>query len=260
VQIRAADRVLYDVSSTAQIRSIHVAGTLAFAADRDTRLDVGLIKVQPGDDASESGFDCAAHIRDLDPAASYATLEVGSSAQPITPSHTARIRLIYVDGMDKESCPAIVACGGRMDFHGSPMSRTWTKLGADANAGDIVITLSEPITGWRVGDRVIVTATQRDRGQPAMPGPTPRNAADYKNTDGALAGLSPKGDPPLTEERSIRALAGAALTLDRPLAHHHLGSGPYRGEVANLSRNIVVESADPDGPRGHTNDLRDRRR
>ena len=32
----------------------------------------------------------------------------------------------------------------------------------------------------------------------------------------------------------------------------HLGDGEYRGEVANLSRNVVVESADPDGVRGHT--------
>ena len=32
----------------------------------------------------------------------------------------------------------------------------------------------------------------------------------------------------------------------------HLGDGEYRGEVANLTRNVVVESADPDGVRGHT--------
>jgi hypothetical protein len=32
----------------------------------------------------------------------------------------------------------------------------------------------------------------------------------------------------------------------------HLGEGDYRAEVANLSRNVVVESADPEGVRGHT--------
>jgi hypothetical protein len=32
----------------------------------------------------------------------------------------------------------------------------------------------------------------------------------------------------------------------------HLGDGDYCGEVANLSRNVVVESADPAGVRGHT--------
>jgi hypothetical protein len=32
----------------------------------------------------------------------------------------------------------------------------------------------------------------------------------------------------------------------------HEMEGDYRGEVANLSRNVVVESANPAGPRGHT--------
>src|SRR5689334_5577882 len=61
VQVRGGHTVVYDLNSDTPIRSIHVAGTLEFARDRDTRLDVGLIKVQPGDDASENGFDCDAH-------------------------------------------------------------------------------------------------------------------------------------------------------------------------------------------------------
>src|SRR5262249_30734871 len=44
VQIRTGHAVTYDVKSDQVIRSIHVAGTLTFARDRDTRLDVGLIK------------------------------------------------------------------------------------------------------------------------------------------------------------------------------------------------------------------------
>src|SRR5207248_1565030 len=66
VQIRSGHTVTYDLTPPVAarldrvIRSIHVAGTLTFARDRDTWLDVGLIKIQPGDDASESGFDCDA--------------------------------------------------------------------------------------------------------------------------------------------------------------------------------------------------------
>src|SRR5439155_27355851 len=45
---------------------------------------------------------------------------------------------------------------------------------------------------------------------------------------------------------------GARLTLDKPLAHDHRAEGDDRGEVANLSRNAVVESADPAKSRGHT--------
>src|SRR5438445_9478232 len=94
VQIRAGNRVTYDVSSDQAIRSIHVAGTLAFASDRDTRLDVGLIKIQPGADASENGFDCDAHLRPPDPIRPRPALEVGTPWQPIPAGHTALIRLV----------------------------------------------------------------------------------------------------------------------------------------------------------------------
>ena len=54
VQVRTGHVVIYDVKTEGAIRSIHVAGTLKFDPDRDTRLDVGLIKIQAGDDAGES--------------------------------------------------------------------------------------------------------------------------------------------------------------------------------------------------------------
>jgi hypothetical protein len=111
-----------------------------------------------------------------------------------------------------------------MDFHGAPLSRTWVKLGATAKKGDAVVTLAEPVHGWKAGDRVILTATSYQT---------------YK-----------KGQA--TEERFIRSIEGAKITLNEPLAVEHLGEGLYRGEVANLSRNVVVESADPKGERGHT--------
>src|ERR1051326_9451538 len=52
VQIRTGHAVAYDLKSEQVIRSIPVAGTLTFARHKDTTLDVGLIKIQPGDDAS----------------------------------------------------------------------------------------------------------------------------------------------------------------------------------------------------------------
>jgi len=64
-------------------RAVNVAGTLSFAADRDTRLDVGLIKIQPGEEYSEEGFDCDAHQGPPDPAKPRPALEVGSPDRPI---------------------------------------------------------------------------------------------------------------------------------------------------------------------------------
>src|SRR5208282_1442910 len=62
VQVVEGHRVVYDVNSAEAIRLLHVAGTLSFAQDRDTRLDVGLLKVQQGNECSEDGFDCDAHL------------------------------------------------------------------------------------------------------------------------------------------------------------------------------------------------------
>jgi hypothetical protein len=226
VQVRAGHTVVYDVRSDRVLRSIHVAGTLTFAPDRDTRLDVGLLKIQPGDDASENGFDCDAHITSPQAGQPMPALEVGTSERSIDAGHTAIIRLAYVAGMDKASCPAIICCGGRMDFHGAPLNRTWVKLGATARKGDTSVSLAEPVTGWRVGDRLLVTATR----------------LTYDNGRGGMG----------TEERILRGIDGTRLTLDKHLEIEHQGAGDYRGEVANLSRNVVVESADPQGERGHT--------
>ncbi len=224
VLIRPGHRIVYDVKSEEPIRAINVAGTLSFATDRDTLLAVGLIKIQDSEKYTEEGFDCEAHLTEPDPNKDRPALEVGTPTQPIGAKHTATIRLVYIEGMDRQSCPAIVCCGGRMDFHGAPLSRTWVKLGNTAKKGDVSITLGEPVTGWRAGDRLIVTAT----GNP-----------DYHRDA-------------QTEERTIRAISDRTITLDRPVAIEHLGSGEYRGEIANLTRNVVVESADPKGVRGHT--------
>ena len=105
------------------------------------------------------------------------------------------------------------------------------------------ITMTEAVTGWRVGDRVIVTATQHDKG--------PGRGGESESRLGTLRPGAANRQA-FTEERTIQAIDGAKLTLDKPLAHEHQGGGEFSGAVANLSRNVVVESADPSGVRGHT--------
>lgn len=228
VHISSGTTVVYDVNSDASLRAVCVSGTLSFANDKDTQLNVGVLKVEPGDRPSEEGFDCDAHLADVDERAVKPALLVGTPDQPIDAKHTARIRLVAFEGQDKQSCPAIVSCGGRMEFHGAPLSRTWLKLGATAKKGDATVTLADAVDGWRVGDRVIVTATHlgRDTGQ---------------GTDRLQ-----------TEERMVTSIDGVRIGLNEPLAYEHLGEGDFRGEIANLSRNVIVESADPSGQRGHT--------
>jgi hypothetical protein len=236
VLIRAGHTVLYDLNSDQAIRLIHVAGTLTFATDRNTRLDVGLIRIQPGEDICEDGFDCDARFEEVEPSIARPALVIGTPDRRIGPDVAARIRLVPFDGMDSDTCPAIVCCGGRMDFHGAPMNRTWVKLGRTIKAGETALLMAEPVTGWRAGDRVILTATEcevRERGT-------------------LRPGAKGKGRRRFTEERTIAKFDGVSLTVDQPLNQTHEVRDDYRGEVANLSRNVVIESADPGRSRGHT--------
>ena len=132
VLILSGHTVTYDVAKDDVIRAINISGTLAFARDRNTLLNTGLIKIEPTDKFSEEGFDCDHVSVDLDPSRPRATLEVGSQLEPIPAKYKAVIRLHGVAGLDPQSCPAIVCCAGRMDFHGAPLSRTWVKLGETA--------------------------------------------------------------------------------------------------------------------------------
>ncbi|HEV7403901.1 MAG TPA: G8 domain-containing protein [Chthoniobacteraceae bacterium] len=232
VQIRIGHSVIYDVESADALRMVHVAGTMRFARDRNTRLDVGLLKVSEDEETTEDGFNChdapAASV-DAPAVLSRATLEMGTAAEPIPAGVTALVRLVYFPGTDPEALPAIINCGGRWEIHGAPLSRTWLKLGAPAEVGATQVTLTEAPTGWRKGDHVIVTASKE-----VYSGRT------YRNKGGQ------------TEERTIVEIAGDQLTLNEPLDYVHYGAGEYRSEVANLSRNVIVESADPAGVRGHT--------
>ena len=247
VLIRPGHRVVYDLDSDRPVRSIHVAGVLSFDPSRDTRLDVGLIMIQQGESLAENGFDCAGHpparpsgqgggADDAVPqsvARSQAALEVGTIESPIPAAHRAEIRLLYFEGMDKESLPAIVCCGGRMDLHGAPLACTWTRLAAPAAKGDPTLAVLDSIEGWRAGDKIIVTATVRQN----------KRLKTFRTST---------RDSTQTEERTIKAVEGRTITLDRPLLYDHAADGAFRADVANLSRNVIVESADPAGPRGHT--------
>ena len=236
VQIRPGHVVTYDVASSAALRLLHIAGTLTFSREKDTLLDVGLIKIEPGETTSEDGFNCHDEAPSQPAGAAVPVLEIGTLASPIPDGVKATIRLRHFKGTNAETLPAIIACGGRWEVHGAPMNRTWLKLAAPAKAGDARVTIEQPVSDWHVGDRVIIT--------------TGEAAAIESGTSFRPKSGRPK--PVGTEERVIAAIEGAVLTLDRPLAKAHHGEGLMRCEVANLSRNVVIESAEPAGVRGHT--------
>ncbi len=249
VLISAGHRVDYDVSVETPIREVHVAGTLSFARDRSTKLVVGLLRVGSVDgDSAGTGvedIDSHDHKKHAAPAGhddahghgdaksgdatSGPALEVGAPGDPVAAPHVARIVLKHFEGMDKEKLPAIVCRpGARMDFHGAAMSRTWVKLAASTKPGDASVTLTESPAGWRVGDTVAVSGSLRRHEKYSL--------------------------VTSTERRVIKEMTETRIVFDKPLEFPHLGEGVMRSEVANLSRTVVVESADPSSAdtRGHT--------
>lgn len=237
VQVRAGHAVTYDVDSDAALRMLHVAGTLIFSREKSTLLDVGLIKVEPGETTTEDGFNCHDDAPAPPAGASVPVLEIGTRSSPIPAGVSATIRLRHFKGTDAETLPAIITCGGRWEVHGAPMDRTWTKLAAPAHVGDVMVTLDQSMVDWRVGDHLIITTGEAP--------PIESGATFEKRQFG-------KRKPVGTEDRVITSVEGRTLTLDRPLSNAHPGDEWRRSEVANLSRNVVVESADPAGVRGHT--------
>ncbi|HAH44030.1 G8 domain-containing protein [Gimesia sp.] len=256
VLVQRDHQIVYDLDSKEVIRGIQISGKLTFASDRNTRLEVGLIRIEQLDHYCEDGFDCQMVVESdaentgekLSAAKRLPTLEVGQPDSPLPAKYTALIRLHYIEGMNKETCPAIVCCGGRMDFHGAPLERTWVKLPYQtAKVGEARIVMPYPLPGWKVGDRIILSGTTRQFGY----------IGTRHRKDGDDNSVS---DNPATEERVITKMRHwggfdsklQIVSFDKPLKFDHLGSGEYRAEVANLSRNVIVESADPDGVRGHT--------
>ena len=107
---------------------------------------------------------------------------------------------------------------------GSPVSTMWTHLSSTAYAGDVIITLMDPVFQWSSGDQIVI-ATTGDR------------HSHYQNEKRTISSVS--GD-------------GRTLTLDTALVYDHLGvelnltassTLQARAEVGLLSHNILFRGA-----------------
>jgi hypothetical protein len=117
---------------------------------------------------------------------------------------------------------------------GRALDETYARLAQDPRAGDAVLHLSQVPAGWRVGDELVLPNTA---------------LADFGGA----------------EKVTIAALASGAITLTAPLTKDHLGARDgdlvtvatgATGErlfphVGNLTRNVILQSANPAGMRGH---------
>ncbi len=160
----------------------------------------------------------------------HGDLEIGTEAKPHT--HKATITLSdNVKGEDfgglggnDRSDRGIMLMGGTLNLHGN-RTNSWTKLSKTAEAGSNSIEVLNA-AGWTAGDMIVLAST------------------DF--------------DPHQAERRTISAIKGNTITLDKKLDYMHFGKITFevdeRGEVGMLSRNIVVQAssdADKDLFGGH---------
>jgi len=143
-------------------------------------------------------------------------LDIGSEAKPFM--HKALITLTDVvpnEDINTMGDRGIMLLGGTLSLHGGRTSNSWTKLAKTAKAGSASIEVLNA-AGWRKGDVIVLAST------------------DY--------------DPRQAEERTITAVSGNMLTLDKPLQYMHFGQITFgvdeRGEVAMLTRNIKIQASE----------------
>src|SRR5512139_2640262 len=146
----------------------------------------------------------------------HGELAIGTEARPY--QHNATITL--TDNVKDEQLMGmgdrgIMLSGGTLNLHGD-RTNTWTKLAKTAEAGSSSIEVLNA-SGWRVGDEIVLAST------------------DY--------------NPRQAERRTISAISGNTITLDRKLDYMHFGKITFdvdeRGEVGLLTRNIKIQ-ASPD--------------
>jgi len=142
-------------------------------------------------------------------------LRIGSEGKPY--KHNATITLtdnVPDEDINTMGDRGILVMGGKLELHGD-REHTWTKLSSTAKAGSTKIEVLDA-GGWRKGDEIVLASTDFD----------PRQA----------------------EKRTITAIRGNAITLDKPLEYMHFGEITFgvdeRGEVGLLTRNIRIQASD----------------
>src|SRR5262245_45312464 len=149
----------------------------------------------------------------------HGELEIGTEAKPHTRNATITLTNNVKDedfgglGGNDRSDRGIMLMGGTLNLHGSRKD-SWTKLAKTAVAGSNTIEVLNA-GDWKKGDEIVLASTDFD----------PRQA----------------------ERRTISAINGNTITLDKKLDSMHFGKITFdvdeRGEVGLLTRNIRIQAS-----------------
>jgi hypothetical protein len=217
VEISLGHTVTFGTIMTAAARCVGVNGRLQFDVTKSTKLWSGDIMVHTGGE-----------------------MYVGDAAAPIPANLTAEI-VIANQSLNLTTDPgqygtALIVMG-KLVMHGAVRDPTFVRVASELRAGDTTIAVTQPLTGWRVGDRIVIPDTRHLR---------------YVET----AGWAPV--TPQWEERTIAAISldGLSVTLASALTYAHLGARDVDGtlsflpHIANMSRNVVIRSETATGAPG----------
>ncbi|MCI0379427.1 MAG: Ig-like domain-containing protein [Gemmataceae bacterium] len=222
VSIASTFTVTYDLVSDAALNTvvIQAGGKLIFRTDVSTRLTVVNFLVLEGGE-----------------------LTIGTEANPVAANVKAEVVFANIPlntALDPSQYGNGLIALGKVTMHGAVKDDTFVRLAVEPRAGDTTLTLSEAVTGWRVGDQILL--------------PDSRQLAWNEQ------GIDPYYPyVPMWETGTIAAVSldGRTVTLSSPLAFNHPGARGIDGtldflpHIANLTRNVVVRSQSATGTRGH---------
>lgn len=215
----AADTVVdYATVSNARLDALEINGSLIFSTTVSTRLTVANLTVLP-----------------------TGTLQIGTATNPVAPTVNAEI-VIADKPIDLAIDPRQYGTGlivlGKVTIYGSSINQTWSRLAAEPRAGDSSLLVAGNASRWRAGDTLVLPDTRQ-----------PVASDEDRYVD---------GDAPQWEEVVVDHIVGNRIYLTSSLQFNHLGARNSSGQlelmahVADLNRNVVIRSENPNGTRGHT--------
>jgi hypothetical protein len=225
VRISAGTAVTFDVQQSSALQCVGMNGQLLFDPAVNTRLWAGEILVY------SDGY-----------------LQVGTSSQPIPAGVTAEIVIANKPlntGADPDQYGTGLLAWGRVTMRGAARQPTFVRTAAEPRAGQTVIQLETPVTGWRAGDRLFVPDSRQ---------------VDENNKFNQNYVLQ-------IDVVTLQSVSpdGRSVTVSPALQYDHRGARDANGtptvlsngikllpHVGNLTRNVVIRSENPGGTRGHT--------
>lgn len=199
VVIPAGVSVVADAANTDRLKSVRVEGCLELSSEKNNRLNTEFLYVAPGGE-----------------------LLAGTASRPVPATVTAEIVFPDFGALDTRVDRTLTGKGlvaaSRVRLFGA-LKTSRVKVAAAPRRGDTVVRLDAAPSGWRVGDRLILTGTRW------IPQTTKRDVVLNSPTE--------------DEVRFVKSVSGASVTLDAPLAFDHPAPDASLGAyLVNYSRNI----------------------